>query len=355
MAPAAPLLVVLLVAAEAFAYADTDGYGRYSRLFAFGNSLTDTGNSAIFPVTAGGPFTRPPYGETYFGHPSGRASNGRLILDFLVEELKVPQPTPYLAGKTAADFLNGTNFALGGATVLDPAFLASKGVTSFVPISLSNETSWFQNVVQLLNSSDDYGEIGLNDYFFALSNNSVDVAASLVPHIIGAVRSALTAMIAAGARTVVITGMLPIGCEPQQLALFPGDQGDYDPITHCIARFNEVAKRHNRALRMMLSEHRLDYSCRGRSLSLLYADIYNPVVKAVAFPTFYGFGDRPLSACCGGGGGPYNFNFTTFCGTPGSTTCADPSKFVSWDGIHFTEAANRLVTRTMLKELKLLV
>jgi len=83
MAPAAPLLVVLLVAAEAFAYADTDGYGRYSRLFAFGNSLTDTGNSAIFPVTAGGPFTRLPYGETYFGHPSGRASNGRLILDFL--------------------------------------------------------------------------------------------------------------------------------------------------------------------------------------------------------------------------------------------------------------------------------
>ena len=39
------------------------------------------------------------------------------------------------------------------------------------------------------------GEIGLNDYFFALSNNSVDVAASLVPHIIGAVRSALTVSI----------------------------------------------------------------------------------------------------------------------------------------------------------------
>jgi phospholipase/lecithinase/hemolysin len=160
-------------------------------------------------------------------------------------------------------------------------------------------------------------------------------------------------MIAAGARTVVITGMLPIGCEPQQLALFPGDQGDYDPITRCIARFNEVAKQHNRALRTMLSELQRDYSCHGRSLSLLYADIYNPVVKAVAFPAFYGFGDRPLSACCGGGGGPYNFNFTTFCGTPGSTTCADPSKFVSWDGIHFTEAANRLITRTMLKELKL--
>ncbi|WVZ58793.1 hypothetical protein U9M48_009023 [Paspalum notatum var. saurae] len=370
MAPfpaAVPLLLILLVAAELpagpAAYADTDGDRdrmRYSRVFAFGNSLTDTGNAAVFPVTAGGPFTMPPYGETFFGHPSGRASNGRLIVDFLVEGLKVPQPTPYLTGRTAADFLNGTNFAVGGATALDPAFLASKGIMSFVPISLSNETSWFENVVRLLKSSDYdqhrktmassvfyVGEIGVNDYFFALSNNSVNVAASLVPHIVGAIRSSLTIMIAAGARTVAVSGMLPIGCEPQQLALFPGGPGDYDPATGCIARFNELAELHNLALKRMLGELRLAYP--GRSL--LYADIYRPVVSAVASPASYGFGDTPLAACCGGGGGPYNFNFSTFCGTPGSTACADPSKFVSWDGIHFTEAANRFITRDMLKRL----
>jgi hypothetical protein len=37
------------------------------------------------------------------------------------------------------------------------------------------------------------GEIGVNDYFLALmSKQSVDVAGSLVPHIIGTIRSALT-------------------------------------------------------------------------------------------------------------------------------------------------------------------
>ncbi|CAN6299538.1 unnamed protein product [Urochloa humidicola] len=123
MAPLAILLLIHLLAAGV-----TGGMARYARVFCFGDSLTDTGNAAIFPVTAGGPFTRPPYGETHFGCPSGRASDGRLINDFLVEGLKVPQPTPYLAGKTAADFLNGTNFALGGAMALDPAFLASRGV-----------------------------------------------------------------------------------------------------------------------------------------------------------------------------------------------------------------------------------
>lgn len=86
--PAAVPLLLLLGAAVAHAGAeDTDGGNsrrRHSRLlFAFGNSLTDTGNGAIFPVTAGGPFTRPPYGETFFGRPSGRACNGRLVLDFL--------------------------------------------------------------------------------------------------------------------------------------------------------------------------------------------------------------------------------------------------------------------------------
>ena len=71
-----------------------------------------------------------------------------------MDELRVPQPTLYLAGRTAANFLNGTNFAVGGATALDKAFLASKGIMlSLVPITLSNQTIWFQNVLRLLNSS----------------------------------------------------------------------------------------------------------------------------------------------------------------------------------------------------------
>jgi hypothetical protein len=75
-----------------------------------------------------------------------------------VESLGLPQPTPYLAGETAEDFRHGANFAVGGATALDPAFLKSKGVMTFVPVSLSNETSWFNNVLDLLASSA-YGKV----------------------------------------------------------------------------------------------------------------------------------------------------------------------------------------------------
>lgn len=94
-------LLALLVAAEAAAAADPAAGGslislaRYARVFAFGNSLTDTGNGAILPATAKGPFSRPPYGQTYFGHPSGRASDGRLIIDFLGTKLNFQSIPPF--------------------------------------------------------------------------------------------------------------------------------------------------------------------------------------------------------------------------------------------------------------------
>ncbi|WVZ58800.1 hypothetical protein U9M48_009029 [Paspalum notatum var. saurae] len=357
------LLVAPAVAAAAYPPAATGGsllsLTRYARMFAFGNSLTDTGNGAIFPLTAGGTFMQPPYGETYFGYPNGRASDGRLVIDFLAQQLKVPLPTPYLAGTTAADFLNGTNFAVGGATALDSEFLANLGIQTAVPISFSNQTSWFNNVLRLLSTSGYeqrrimarsvffVGEMGFNDYTVALVTKPVDDVASLVPHVIGTIRSALTAMIGAGARTVVVTGMLPIGCEPSQLALFPGEPGDYDPASGCNARLNELAAQHNRALRRMLWELGLRYP--GRSLH--YAGMYSPVMALVTSPAANGFGDTPLAACCGGGDNPYNFDYAYFCGTPLSTACADPSKYVSWDGIHYTEAAYKFIADSVLKGL----
>ncbi|KAL5229384.1 hypothetical protein ABZP36_028160 [Zizania latifolia] len=145
----------MATAAASLSNLDTGGdvQARYARVFCFGNSLTDTGNNAILPATAGGPSTSSPYGMTYFHRPTGRSSYGRLVIDFIVKALRVPQPTPYLAGKTADDFFVGTNFAVGSATALDPESLKSRGIVSLVPVSLSNETRWFQDTMQILGPS----------------------------------------------------------------------------------------------------------------------------------------------------------------------------------------------------------
>jgi hypothetical protein len=54
----------------------------YSHFFAFGDSIIDNGNWLHYAVPPG-PVALLPYGETFFRHPTGRFSNGRLIIDFI--------------------------------------------------------------------------------------------------------------------------------------------------------------------------------------------------------------------------------------------------------------------------------
>lgn len=55
----------------------------HAPLFIFGDSLFDTGNNNN-PTSSACYW---PYGETFFKHPTGRASDGRLIPDFIGMEL----------------------------------------------------------------------------------------------------------------------------------------------------------------------------------------------------------------------------------------------------------------------------
>lgn len=44
-----------------------------------------------------------------------------------------------------------------------------------------------------------------------------------------------------------------------------------------------------------------------------------------------------------GGGPPYNYDIKVQCGQPGTQACSEGAKYISWDGIHFTEAANAII------------
>lgn len=77
----------------------------------------------------------------------------------------------------------------------------------------------------------------------------------------------------------------------------------------------------------------------------------NLLLKSINFDSFEGIYaglSSPLMACCGFGGPPYNYNINVTCGNPGSKACDAGSKFVSWDGIHYTEAANQIVASKVL-------
>uniref|UniRef100_A0A8R7P6A6 GDSL esterase/lipase n=1 Tax=Triticum urartu TaxID=4572 RepID=A0A8R7P6A6_TRIUA len=141
------------------------------------------------------------------------------------------------------------------------------------------------------------GEIGVNDYLVAFAGNTtVREARTFVPHIVGAVRSVVAEVLAAGARTVLIPGMIPLGCDPHLLALY--QSGDHDPASGCIKSLNDLAELHNRALNGMLGELRRAHPV----TTILYADLYGAVADLIASPRKYGFRDEPLAACCGGSG-----------------------------------------------------
>uniref|UniRef100_N1R2Q5 GDSL esterase/lipase n=1 Tax=Aegilops tauschii TaxID=37682 RepID=N1R2Q5_AEGTA len=54
--------------------------------------------------------------------------------------------------------------------------------------------------------------------------------------------------------------------------------------------------------------------------------------------------DSTHKACCGAGG-KYNYDVRRACGVEGAAVCADPSAYVSWDGIHMTQAAYKAMSR----------
>ncbi|KAG8079557.1 hypothetical protein GUJ93_ZPchr0007g3585 [Zizania palustris] len=152
---AAALVAFFLASAVSASPANGTTSGCYSHLFTFGNSLIDTGNFVHYS-TAPGPVARSPYGETFFHHPTGRWSDGRLIVDFIVERLGFPHWPPYLEGKSKDDFRYGANFAVASGTALNQLLFKKKhlNVAQITPYSLGVQIGWFKKVLAMLASTE---------------------------------------------------------------------------------------------------------------------------------------------------------------------------------------------------------
>ncbi|XP_019157344.1 PREDICTED: GDSL esterase/lipase At1g28600-like [Ipomoea nil] len=358
------LLVAVVVAVAVALSSSPPVVGCYTSIFGFGDSLTDTGNYMASclkgVVQCDDEFLKcgiPPYGKTFFHRPTGRCSDGRLIIDFIAEHYGLPLVPPYTGGENVK--LGGSvNFAVVGAPALDDTFRDEQGTLTRKDISMKAQLDRFKDFLPSICKTSNceeifgrslivFGPFGGDDYSSAMSKKDIKEAQLLQPRIVNAIASAIEELIELGAANIMVPGMMPDGCLSVTLTLFYGsNENAYDPTTGCLSWLNEFAQNHNKLLQNELNRIR----DRHPNVFITYADYYNAALQLFRFPATYGFHGRTLDACCGSEG-PYNVDNSIDCGYPSSNVCADPSSYIDWDGPHFTEAANRWIAKGLLNGL----
>ncbi|XP_022759573.1 GDSL esterase/lipase At4g01130 [Durio zibethinus] len=358
-----PGLVVLLVTMAMLSSCLTqDPKREFKAIFNFGDSNSDTGGFwAAFPAQSG------PFGMTYFEKPSGRATDGRVIVDFLAQALGLPFISPYLQS-IGSDFRHGANYATLASTVLLPN--TSLFVTGISPFSLAiqlNQMKEFKSKVveyhsgnykgsTKLPSPDIFGKslytfyIGQNDFTSNLKEIGIKGVKQYLPQVVSQIAGTIKELYLLGGRTFFVLNLAPVGCYPAFLVQLPHKTTDLDKFG-CLISYNKAVVDYNNMLKVALSQTRRVIP----NASVIYVDTHAVLLELFQHPTSHGlrYGNR---ACCGYGGGTYNFHPDVYCGNTKvinginvtASACKDPNNYVSWDGIHATEAANKLTTLAIL-------
>lgn len=349
------LLMATLAAAACATAAASER--RFNAMFNFGDSASDTGNlcpdGRLLLTGVLGIFARLPYGKTYFRKPTCRCSDGRVNVDFLAQALELPFLTPSMAhGK---DFRQGANMAIVGGTVLDYDTNAFTGYDVNLNGSMKNQMEALQRLLPSIcgtpQNCKDYlakslfvFQLGENDYNLQLNNGfTVDEASKNMPIIVNTITSGVEELITLGAVHIVVSNIAPLGCYPMYLSVLQStDKSDYDE-NGCLRNHNVLFNRHNAFLRSSLSK----LQNKHRHTRIMYADLSSHFYHIVQEPRKFGF-ETVLTSCCGNADAPNGFDLGAICGMDGASVCHDPSSYLSWDGMHLSEAANERVANGWL-------
>uniref|UniRef100_A0A1J3HZD9 GDSL esterase/lipase n=1 Tax=Noccaea caerulescens TaxID=107243 RepID=A0A1J3HZD9_NOCCA len=334
----------------------------FPAVFNFGDSNSDTGE-----LTSGLGFRlRPPNGQTNVFKPpsSGRFCNGRLIVDFLMEAIERPYLRPYLDSISPQSYRRGCNFAAAGSTI-QKANAASISPFGF-GVQVSQFITFKYKVLQLIQQDEEFErylpseyyfkhglymfDIGQNDLAGAFYNKNLDQVLALIPTILNIFQDGIKRLYAEGARNFWIHNTGPLGCLAQVVSIFGKDKSKLDEFG-CVSDHNQAAKLFNFQLRDLFRKLPQQYP----DSRFTYIDIFSIKSDLIINHSNYGF-DHSIMVCCGTGGPPLNYNNQISCGSTSKSNgktiiakgCNDSSKYVSWDGIHYSEAANWFVARHIL-------
>lgn len=162
----------------------------FQKIYAFGDSFTDTGNTGNANGPSGyGHVSNPPYGMTFFHHPTDRYSDGRLVIDFVAESLSLPYLPPYRSVSKGGSATSGVNFAVAGSTAINHDFFVKNNLTlDITPQSILTQLVWLNRYLEgrqgcrgaaygrpcpaaFKDALVWVGEIGVNDYAYTIGSS----------------------------------------------------------------------------------------------------------------------------------------------------------------------------------------
>lgn len=364
----------------------------YPAVYAFGDSLSDTGNSiAAFPEKFANA-EQDPNGLEFPMHAADRYTDGKLVVDFLAFGVRRRPIYPVLRG-TGGDFTYGTNFAAYGAPARKVKVWINDDKFN-VPFALDVQQQWYErykirvwfyesptyNPGRLVQSLPKLATVneslfvvwsGYQDYFFSLYDKALSPSKTkkIVPDVVAAIEGHIVklltpvvyippgfpSLVMPTASTIFVVNLPPLGCIPALLTLYGGPNEDYDDYG-CLKKLNKISRSHNKLLGEKVAALRTKYP----EATLVYADAESVYFDILKSPSTYNV-TSPLKACCGVGG-DYNFNKGVTCGHAGTvdgkfvnltmtlplTPCPNPAGHLSWDGIHTSNTFNKAAVTAFL-------
>ncbi|KAG5563171.1 hypothetical protein RHGRI_005803 [Rhododendron griersonianum] len=379
---------------------------KHVALFVFGDSLFDVGNNNYINTTTTMQANFWPYGETFFNHPTGRASNGRLIPDFIgfkegksaccgsgpyrgvnscggkrgvkeyelcsnpsefvffdaahpnerlneqlaqqmwsaTEYAKLPLLPPYKQPGNNHQFSNGANFASAGAGALVQTHQGRV-------IDLNMQLIYFKNVKKVLEQHMGETEakriLSTAVYLFSIGSNDY-----MLPFVTNSNFFQLNSpedyvKMVIGNITDVIKEIYEAGGRKFAfVSLGPLDCAPLvrvrNPAGECLQEVTALIKLHNTAFSKVLTK--LEMQLQGFKYSNF--DFYSSAMEIIENPSKYGFKDGK-SACCGSG--PYRG--VNSCGGKRGVKeyelCSNPSEYFLFDAVHPTEKGNEQLAQQM--------
>lgn len=286
----------------------------YSKIYAFGDSLSDAGNLSI---STSAPVS-PPYYKEYYGSTTGNVfSNGPVWLQDLATDLGLAVPGPSLA--------SGTDFAYGGAET--GATPQNAGSPEYSAISLPAQLQQFQLQVPNPSPTALYTlSVGANDIDSILADPSLTSAQQTtdVDDAVANEISFVKSLVSDGARNFAILNVPDLGKIPEiTLGL---DDGSDTPSAAYDTLASQLSAEYNTALVAQLG------TITGASIHVV--DAYTLIDDVTADPAAYGLTNVTTPVWDG------NF-LSDSSGTLVATTPAAQDQYLFFDDYHPTETGQQ--------------